>query len=221
MIKKLFITMLVLCTVLVQSSEARAPKVKKITVCKPVYTVKSELNQGAQIVKCDKLYGIKNSFSYPVVAPRYAKMINIDDNYVKVSIGKNQWGILTYLGRPVVKPIYKDVAITRIQLGSEDADYLFFGKKDKTWYFLNEGKEIPVAKLKRGEKFEPIFATTLHKIPHKVIIDGNKYRLLMGKVDMTDLLVGTPIKVHVSEKLPKWADLKIADLALVSIVQKK
>ena len=118
MIKKLFITMLVLCTVLVQSSEARTPKVKKITVCKPVYTVKSNLNQGAQIVKCDKLYGIRNSFSYPVVAPRYAKILNIDDNYVKVSTGKNQWGILTYLGRPVVKPIYKDVAITGIVVNS-------------------------------------------------------------------------------------------------------
>ena len=49
----------------------------------------------------------------------------------------------------------------------------------------------------------------------------NKYRLWMGEIEMGDLLVNTPIKVHVSAKLPKWADVKVADLVLVSVFQKK
>lgn len=221
MIKKLFITFLVLSAFTVQSSDARVPKTKKITVCKPVYTVEKGMYQGSQIVKCDKMFGVKNALSFPVVSPIYSKLENIDENLMKARVGKNQFGIVDYRGKMIVRPKYKDVAIAKLQMSESDSDYFFFGKINRKWYFINGEKEIPVDKLKRGEVFNPVFATSIHKIPHKVTVDKNKYRLWMGEIEMGDLLVNTPIKVHVSTKLPKWADEKIADLVLVSIFQKK
>ena len=98
---------------------------------------------------------------------------------------------------------------------------LYFGKVKKSWYFLKNGKEIQLIKTKRDEQWEPVFRTTLHTIPHEVTVDENKYRLLMGKMDMGDLLMNTPIKVYISSKLPQWADYKIADLALISLFRNK
>lgn len=221
MIKKLFITFLVLSAFTVQSSDARAPKAKKITVCKPVYTVEKGMYEGSQIVKCDKMYGVKNALSFPVVSPIYSKLENIDETLMKARVGKNQFGIVDYRGKMLVRPKYKDVAIAKLQMSQNDPDYFFFGKINRKWYFINGEKEIPLEKLKRDELFNPVFATSIHKIPHKVTVDDNKYRLWMGEFEMGDLLVNTPIKVHVSAKLPKWADVKVADLVLVSVFQKK
>lgn len=221
MIKKIFTALLILFAFTVQASEARVSKKIKKQTCKPVYTVKSDINEGTQIVKCGKTYGVRNAFSFVVIPPEYKKMINIDDTLLKVKKGKNQWGILSYLGHTLVKPQYHDIAVAKIQLGDNEPDYLYFGKVKKTWYFLKNGKEIQLIKTKRGELWEPVFRTTLHSIPHEVTVDENKYRLLMGKMDMGDLLMNTQIKVYVSSKLPAWADYKIADLALISLFEKK
>ena len=104
MIKKLFITFLVLSAFTVQSSDARAPKAKKITVCKPVYTVEKGMYEGSQIVKCDKMYGVKNALSFPVVSPIYSKLENIDETLMKARVGKNQFGIVDYRGKMLVRP---------------------------------------------------------------------------------------------------------------------
>ncbi len=221
MIKKIFTALLIIFAFTVQTSEAKLSKKIKKQTCKPVYTVKSDINEGTQIVKCGKTYGVRNAFSFVVIPPEYTKMINIDDTLIKAKKGKNQWGILTYLGHTIIKPEYKDVAVAKIQLGDNDPDYLYFGKVKKSWYFLKKGKEIQLVKTKHGEQWEPVFRTTLHPIPHEVTVDENKYRLLMGKMDMGDLLINTQIKVYISSKLPKWADYKIADLALISLFENK
>lgn len=221
MIKKIFTALLILFAFTMQTCEAKISKKIKKTTCKPVYTVKSDINEGTQIVKCGKLYGVRNAFSFVVIPPEYTKMINIDDTLVKVKKGKKQWGILSYLGHTIVKPEYNDIAIAKIQLGDNDPDYLYFGKVKNSWYFLKNGKEIQLIKTKRGEQWEPVFRTTLHTIPHEVTVDENKYRLLMGKMDMGDLLINTQIKVYISSKIPRWADYKIADLALISLFRNK
>lgn len=221
MIKKITTLLLIVLTFSIQTCEAKNLRPKKINVCKPVYTVQSGIYENYQIVKCGKFYGVKNAFSFAMVSPKYKKIENIDDKLIRVQYGKNQYGIMTYLGKTILIPRYKDVAISKIQLGEENSDDMYFGKINKTWFFVNEGKEIPIEKLKRNEKFEPVFITTLHKIPNKVKVDDNKYRLYMGTIKMGDLLEGTPVKIHTSTKLPKWADMKITDYILVSIFQKK
>lgn len=221
MIKKIFVTLLVLCTVAVQTSEARTQKTKKITVCKPVYTVEKGIYEDYQIVKCDKSYGVKNSLSFPTVSPIYSNLENLDGTLIKARVGKNQYGIVDYRGKMLVRPKYKDVAVAKLQMSENDPDYFYFGKINKKWYFLNDNKEIPLEKIKRGEVFNPVFATSIHKIPHKVSVENNKYRLWMGEIEMGELLANTPIKIHISTKLPKWADEKLADLILVSVFQKK
>lgn len=221
MIKRIFTAILVIFTFTVQIGEAKAVKKNKIKECKPVYTVSSGINEGSQIVKCGKTYGIKNSFSFVVVQPKYVKMINIDDTLIKVKTGRNQWGVISYLGHNIIKPEYSDIAIAKIQLGENEPDYLYFGKVKKTWHLLKKHKDIQLVKPKRDEQWEPVFRTTLHYIPHKVTVDENKYRLLMGRMNMGELLTGTQIKVYVPLKLPKWADFKVADLALISIFDDK
>lgn len=221
MIKKIFTAILIIFAFTVQSSEAKTLNKIKKQECKPVYTVKSGINEGTQIVKCGKTYGLRNSFSFVVVPPKYTKMVNIDDTLLKVKTGKNQWGVITYLGHDIVKPAYSDIAAAKIQLGDNEPDYLYFGKVKKSWYLLKRGKEIQLVKQKRNEEWSPVFITTLHSIPHTVSYDENKYRLLMGKMDMGDLLLNTQIKVYIPAKLPKWADYKIADLGLISLFENK
>ena len=221
MIKKIFTAILVIFAFTAQMSEAKTSNKLKKQTCKPVYTIKSDMNEGTQIVKCGKTYGVRNAFSFVVIPPEYTKMINIDNKLLKVQKGKKQWGILSYLGHTLIKPEYQDIALAKIQLGDNEPDYLYFGKVKKSWYFLKKGKEIQLIKTARNEIWEPVFRTTLHSVPHEVKVDKNKYRLLMGTMDMGDLLLNTPIKVYISSKLPKWADYKIADLALISIFENK
>jgi len=221
MIKKIFTTILIIFAFTIQVSEARTSNKVKKPECKPVYTVKSGINEGTQIVKCGKTYGLRNSFSFVIVPPKYTKMINVDDTLLKVKLGKKQWGMITYLGHDVIQPKYSDVTAVKIQLGENNPDYLYFGKIKKSWYLLKRGKEIQIVKQKRNEEWSPVFITTLHSIPHSVSVDNNKYRLLMGKMDMGDLLLNTQIKVYIPVKLPKWADYKIADLCLISLFDNK
>jgi len=221
MIKRIFTVMLIMFAFTLQSTEAKTIKKLKAKECKPVYTVSTGINEGTQIVKCGKTYGLKNAFSFVIIPPKYSKMVNIDDTLLKVKAGKNQWGILSYLGHNILKPEYSNVAIAKIQLGENDPDYLYFGKVKNSWYLIKPNKEVQLVKPKRNEIFEPVFRTSLHSVPHKVTVDENKYRLLMGKMEMGDLLFNTQIKVYIPAALPKWADYKIADLALISLFENK
>lgn len=221
MINKIFTVLVVIFVFTIQSAEAKIINKIKAKECKPVYTVTSGINEGTQIVKCGKNYGLKNTFSFVVIPPKYEKMINIDNTLLKVKAGEKQWGILSYLGHTVIKPKYSDIAVAKIQLGDKEPDYLYFGKLKKSWYFIKKDREVQLVKQKRNEIWEPVFRTTLHTIPHEVTVDKNKYRLLMGKMDMGDLLFNTQIKVYIPTKLPKWADYKIADLALIALFENK
>lgn len=186
-------------------------------VCKPTYTVPYGVYEGFQIVRCDKLYGIKNSFSHVMVNPKYSRIENIDNKFVKVKVDKN-YGLLEYNGKVLIVPKYKDIAVVEFKLNNEKPFYLYLGKTKNNWFVVSEKEEIVINKSK--EKVS-MLKTELRTLDNKIKISDKIYYIQIGKVDLGEFFTGATVRILLPDNLPKWSLDKISTIGLTKIFTQK